>query len=219
MNPNNAYTSPNPNQNYQSQQPPIYTIRKTKSKFLTFIFSLIPGAGQMYQGLMKKGISIMGAFFGIIAFSVFLYIPVINFALPIIWFFAFFDAINRINYTVDELKAIQDSYIVNLGIKSTGKFAEIMKKRHLIIGWVLIAIAIYALINILLVNNYDMINYMFGRDAYFFMHMVTGFIPKLIVPIVCLLIGIKLIKGTTKKQLDDLNTSNIGGTDIEEQEH
>ena len=30
-----------------------------KSMFLTFCFSFIPGAGQMYQGYMKRGLSLM----------------------------------------------------------------------------------------------------------------------------------------------------------------
>lgn len=214
MNQNsNPYTNPTPN--FQQQQAPMYQIRKTKSKFLTFVFSLMPGAGQMYQGLLKKGISIMGVFFGIIAFSVFLYVPVINFALPIVWFYAFFDAINRINYTVDELKAIEDSYVINFGIRNDGKIAEIMKKRHMVIGWVLIILAIYALITVVFLNNDNFIYQIFGKVGSYYIYEVVSFIPKLIVPIICLLIGFKLIKGNTQKQLNQLEQQN-GGTDIEE---
>jgi TM2 domain-containing membrane protein YozV len=39
---------------------------KKKNSFLTFIFSLIPGAGQMYLGFMKRGLSLMSCFFFII---------------------------------------------------------------------------------------------------------------------------------------------------------
>ena len=31
--------------------------RQTKNKFWTVFWSLIPGAGQMYHGLMKRGVS------------------------------------------------------------------------------------------------------------------------------------------------------------------
>ena len=41
-------------------------MRRKKSKFLTFIFSLLPGAGEMYMGFMKMGVSLMAEFFGII---------------------------------------------------------------------------------------------------------------------------------------------------------
>ncbi len=34
-----------------------------KSKFLTFVFSMLPGAGHMYMGFMNMGVSFMSAFF------------------------------------------------------------------------------------------------------------------------------------------------------------
>ena len=33
-----------------------------KSRILTFLFALWPGAGQMYLGYMKRGVSLMGIF-------------------------------------------------------------------------------------------------------------------------------------------------------------
>ena len=35
-----------------------------KNGFWNLCFSLIPGAGQMYQGFLKRGVSIMALFFG-----------------------------------------------------------------------------------------------------------------------------------------------------------
>ena len=32
---------------------------KKKSRFLTFCFSLLPGAGEMYMGFMRMGLSLM----------------------------------------------------------------------------------------------------------------------------------------------------------------
>jgi hypothetical protein len=207
----------NPNLNGNAMYPPkapVYPIRKTKNKFLTFVFALMPGAGQMYQGLLKKGISIMSVFFAIAALSIFLYVPVINFALPIIWFYSFFDTINRINFSVDELRAIEDSYIMDCGIKNDGKITEIMKKRHLVVGWVIIIIAIYALFNIIILNNNGLIDRIFGEVAASYVYDVVRLIPKLIVPIICLFIGFKLIKGTAPKQ--QINQQN-GGNDIEKE--
>ena len=34
-------------------------MKKQKGKFLLFVFSLCPGAGHMYMGLMKMGVSVM----------------------------------------------------------------------------------------------------------------------------------------------------------------
>ena len=37
--------------------------QKKKSRFLTFIFSFLPGAAEMYMGFMKNGFSLMMIFF------------------------------------------------------------------------------------------------------------------------------------------------------------
>ena len=37
--------------------------QKKKNKFFTFIFSLLPGAAEMYMGFMKNGLSMMVMFF------------------------------------------------------------------------------------------------------------------------------------------------------------
>ena len=46
-------------------------IRK-KGSFLTFCFSMLPGAGEMYLGFMKRGASLMTLFFFIIFSSTWL---------------------------------------------------------------------------------------------------------------------------------------------------
>lgn len=62
-----------------------------KNRFLTFITSLIPGAGHMYLGLMKKGLILMGLFGFSISFCDFLNFNLIGFIPPVIWFYCFFD--------------------------------------------------------------------------------------------------------------------------------
>ena len=44
-------------------------MQKQKRGFLLFISSLIPGAGEMYMGFFKQGISIMTLFLAIIAIA------------------------------------------------------------------------------------------------------------------------------------------------------
>ena len=43
------------------------SMQKQKRGFWLFIFSLIPGAGEMYMGFKKQGISIMFLFWGVFA--------------------------------------------------------------------------------------------------------------------------------------------------------
>ena len=60
-----------------------------KNALLTFIFACIPGAGQMYYGYMRRGLSLVTLF--CVASGIGVIIPPILLATPIIWMYAFFD--------------------------------------------------------------------------------------------------------------------------------
>ena len=52
-----------------------------KNGFWTFCFAFIPGGGQMYQGYMKRGLSLLLLFFVILAVSGFLGLAALAFFL------------------------------------------------------------------------------------------------------------------------------------------
>ena len=73
-----------------------------RSRFLTFLLSCIPGVGHLYLGLMIRGFTFLVAFFGWIMFIIFLSVAsnqdgfqVLLLALPILWFYSFFDALHQ----------------------------------------------------------------------------------------------------------------------------
>ena len=68
-----------------------------KSKFLTFIFGLIPGAGQMYLGYMNRGLAFMVSFGIVIFISGLLNFIRLDFLMPIIWAYSFFDTFHIYN--------------------------------------------------------------------------------------------------------------------------
>ena len=88
-------------------------IRK-KSKGWTFIFSLLPGAGEMYMGFMKQGVSIMGLFFATIAVAATLNIGPLTIVLPIIWCYSFFNVHNIGNTFIFYFKIIFEiNHLIN----------------------------------------------------------------------------------------------------------
>lgn len=62
------------------------------NKFLTFMFSLVPGGGHMYLGLMQTGLLLMSIFFA----SIYLASQIDFFAIfiPVVYFYSFFSALN-----------------------------------------------------------------------------------------------------------------------------
>jgi hypothetical protein len=93
---------------------------KKKSKFLTFLFSLVPGVGHYYLGLMKRGLQFMVAFGAAIGVLVFFdslshgpgdtFAPMMGIALPIIWFYSVFDAQNLAS-KIKSGEVVEDSAI------------------------------------------------------------------------------------------------------------
>ena len=65
-----------------------------KNRFLTVIFACLPGAGHMFMGLMKIGVSLMASFFVVIFLSSWLDFGPLMYLVPIIWFYSFYS----INY-------------------------------------------------------------------------------------------------------------------------
>lgn len=60
-------------------------------KMIALAFSAIPGAGHMYLGLIKQGAQLMAGFFFIMLLSNWLFLSLLNFIIPVIWFYSVFD--------------------------------------------------------------------------------------------------------------------------------
>ncbi len=87
---------------------------KKRNGFLAFCFSLIPGAGEMYMGFMKQGVSIMAVFWMLIFLAAFLNIGPVLFILPILWCYSFFNVHNIRGMSDEEFYALEDDYLFHL---------------------------------------------------------------------------------------------------------
>ncbi|MEG1362012.1 MAG: hypothetical protein RR364_09240 [Lachnospiraceae bacterium] len=167
-----------------------------KSAFLTFIFSLLPGAGEMYMGFMKQGASLMGLFFTIIALGGWLEIGPIMILLPVIWFYSFFHVHNLRNLSDEEFFSIKDEYIIDVG---DTRLKELFGKFHKIIAVVLILMGV----NLIWRNIADYIGRFLPNDIsnlwYNFTGTFTYAIPQIFVGAGIIYVGIYLIKGKKKE--------------------
>ena len=67
---------------------------KRKHGLSLFITSCIPGCGQMHQGYMKRGLSMLTAFCGLFFLAVFLEVGALTVLMLPLWLYAFFDSYN-----------------------------------------------------------------------------------------------------------------------------
>ncbi|MDD3173228.1 MAG: hypothetical protein PHF63_06160 [Herbinix sp.] len=172
-------------------------IRK-KSSFLTFCFSFLPGAGQMYMGFMKRGISLMSAFFLLIFLSSWLNLGPLMFVMPVIWFYAFFDTFNLRAMPDDEFYAMEDDYIL-IPEFAKEKSRVLQSKNRTVLAVALIIIGFTILWN----NIYELFRWIMPDVIREAVYRFGHYFPQLLIGFAIIALGIYLIIGK-KKDLDSM---------------
>jgi hypothetical protein len=68
-----------------------------KSKAIATFLSIFPGAGHLYLGMQRRGIQLMAAFLFSIYILDILRLGIFLFLIPIIWFYSFFDGMQKVS--------------------------------------------------------------------------------------------------------------------------
>jgi len=171
---------------------------RKKSSFLTFICSLIPGAGEMYMGFLKRGTSIMSIFFFIMAFAAWLDLGPLTFLLPVIWFYSFFQTHGLKSMPDDEFYALEDDFVFTVDISQI-KF--ISSKYKLILGCLLVVLGISILWN----QFYGFIVHYLPIPLQDLFYSLGYRIPQSLFGIFIIALGIGLVRGK-KQELDKIET-------------
>lgn len=168
-----------------------------RSKFWTMVFAFLPGAGHMYNGFMKLGVSFMGLFFGIWIVASVINIGPIAFLAAVVWFYAFFDCVNRTFQADDEFYAQEDYYLFTR--EQMGRWnINIFKERNLLVGVILIILGIYALWNnvvLHIVSDYGLLS----PAAYQAILNIGNIVPQFVVAGLIIWAGFALIAGKKKE--------------------
>lgn len=166
-----------------------------KNAVIRFIFSLIPGAGEMYMGFMKQGITLMTLFMGVIFLAIYLNTPIFVFALPVIWFYGFFHVHNLAGLSDEEFYAQEDSLFFDWNI-----FGQLeQRKERKILAWMLILLGASVLWNFatdLVYALLDVLNippYLWGE--------IVRAVPQFVFAVLMIYAGVQLIRGK-KKELE-----------------
>ena len=173
-----------------------------KSSFLTFIFACWPGAGQMYLGYTKRGASLMTAFVTVLGVAGFLDLWFFSILLPVIWFFAFFDAFAIRNMTPEEAAAKPDDFIVPPELRNRAGAQEIAHRYHLALGIGLIVIGVYILYNSFFLSLFANLLNALPYDLNWLWRIASN-LPTLAVAILLVLFGLRLMRGGRKKEKPD----------------
>lgn len=158
-------------------------MKQKKNKFFTLIFSMMFGAGQMYMGFMKQGLSIMGCAIGIIAVGLITQLNIFYLLLPLIWFYGFFDSINKRALPDETFLKSDDISIIPFEI-NTQLMKKIIDKYQIFIG------GGFVFLGICILNN-SVLSYIVPRGS--LLLRLVG--PQFLIAVLIIAVGVQLIRG------------------------
>ena len=169
-------------------------IRK-RSSFWTVLFSFFPGAGHMFMGFLKQGLSLMAAAMSLIFLAATFHIGELVVLMPLIWFYSFFDALNKCTLPDEDFYTLEDGYMFSLDKLAQADWS-ILRRYNTFIGWLAIALGASMLINNLW--------YFFGD--YFpqynpIIWKLGNRMPQLLISVFIIAIGVRLIMGKRKQTM------------------
>ena len=175
---------------------------KRKHGLLLFIAACIPGCGEMYQGYMKRGISILTAFCAIFALAVFLEIGALAVLMLPVWLFSFFDSYNLRGQTDAQAEANPDAYLFGLSDMDSQRMSDLLRKRHSLVGWVLVVFGVYILFDTFIGRLMQLMCEWMGQ--WWLYDVVMRDMPRMVVTIFIIALGIWFIRGPKKAKAEDI---------------
>ena len=173
---------------------------KKKNKLFTFLFSLIPGAAEMYMGFMRNGISMMALFFLSIFIAVTLNQEPLLFASALVWFYSFFHARNLAACEEEILRNLEDDFIwTSFVIEKNIQISNPVLQK-----WVAGILIVFGAV--MLWENFSQIIYRLIPDSLWdVLAPVVDRLPEVVISILIIYIGLQMIRGKKEELLDGNN--------------
>lgn len=168
-------------------------MKSKKSKFWLGVWSLVPGAGEMYLGFMKMGVSLMLAFGVSIALISMTGLDALSILPVTIYIYSFFHANNLGRVDDQTFQNIEDVYLFGLEgisdirIKVTGKYRKAAAIVLIFVGVVMIWNTIFTL----LCDIFGWDNAYLSQVYYF----VRDEVPRILIGIAVIWGGIVMLRG------------------------
>ena len=176
-------------------------MKKQKHGFWVFIFSLIPGAGEMYMGFKKQGISIMLLFWGAIALASITGLGWLAMFLPVIWFYSFFNVHNLKSLSEEEFYSVDDNYILHMD-QFSGDIGKFLQKHRNTTAWILILFGIC----ILWSRFTSLLYFIVPNNMADYVYNICNSLPQIVIAAGIVAAGIYLLTQQKKKLKQETET-------------
>ena len=162
-----------------------------KNAFLTFIFACIPGAGQMYYGYMKRGLSMITFFCLFIMAGTLVDVLVVGSV--IVWMYSFFDTYDLIRHLAAGEPKDDDLLLP----ANWDNIRAILPQHNKLLGWGLIALGALVAYQNILMNTLGDIVWRWGQSSPFFraLYLMMDQLPEVVVCVALIICGAWLVRG------------------------
>ena len=165
-----------------------------RNKFWTFLFSLVPGAGQMYMGFMKRGLSLMAPFCIFTALIAWLELGPLILIDLLFFAWSFFDSLNLSSLDDTAFAAVKDDWLFTAG--STEDFGRLYRSCRRWLAAALIVLGCFLLLR----TTENMLRGILPISVLDSAVMQTIFqafyqLPKILVSVAIIIIGVRMIRG------------------------
>lgn len=171
-----------------------------RNKFWTFFFSFCPGAGQMYQGYMKRGLSLILMFVLPIMVGA-AFMPILAALAAVVYMYSFFDSLN-LHAQIQDGDAPKDDFLVHLSVAEEDWKKLLDGKSHLI-GWAFVVLGVSGLyksfVEPLLIDLLRMLPSPWNNVI----SNILYNIPGLCIGVLFILVGLWLIRGDKDQKESD----------------
>ena len=168
---------------------------------LFFFSSCIPGCGQMHQGYMKRGMSLLMIFCGIFAIAILLEAGALTVLMLPVWLYAFFDSYN-LRTQLDQSTAPEDAFLLGLSDMDSRQMSALLQKRHSLVGWGLVILGVYLFYTAVVDWVTDLLAQFF--DTWWIYNLLAYDVPRLAVTIGIIALGIWFIRGPKKTPVEEI---------------
>lgn len=168
---------------------------KKKNRFLTFCFSLMPGAAEMYMGFMRTGTELMLFFLGMIMIPSFLGLEGLSILAVVIWAYGFFHANHLASLSDEEFVQVEDNDILGMELFQKGKKKLQGNSRGIAV--LLIVLGIWLLWG----TGVDMLwaYRVLPEYIYELLFTISDYVPRLTASVLIIVLGVHMIRGKKKE--------------------
>lgn len=171
-----------------------------KNGILTLLFACIPGAGQMYQGYMKRGLSLITMFCLFIILGSTTGLDALVVGCIVVYMYSFFDTLNLRAQLAAE-KAPEDDYLVHFNWYDA-RMTQFMGESHKLVGWGLIALGAIVFYNNIIMRVLGDAMWRWGQDNPVFraIYLMLDALPQIVVCVALIVCGMWLVRGPKNKK-------------------